>query len=59
MEEPYLKENKAKIKLNIACLLNIPIDRVGVKATTCESMGFVGRKEGAVAYAVVSIVKGV
>ena len=39
----------------IAEILNIPIDRVSVKATTTEGMGFTGRAEGLMAQAVVSV----
>ena len=37
----------------ISGLLNIPVDRVGVKATTTERLGFVGTGEGISAHAVV------
>ena len=37
----------------IAECLGIPVDRVGVKATTTERLGFVGTGEGISAHAVV------
>lgn len=46
---PYIQD----IKSSIALLCEIDIDEVGVKATTSEKVGFVGRKEGIEAYAVV------
>lgn len=45
---PYVEEMKA----NLAEALCITPDRVGIKATTNEGMGFVGRKEGVAANAV-------
>ena len=41
----------------IAGILEITVDDVSVKATTTETMGFVGREEGLVAYATVLLAK--
>jgi len=40
---------------NLAAALGIPASRVGIKATTNERMGFVGRGEGIAALAVASV----
>lgn len=39
----------------ISSILGIPPDRVGIKATTGEGLGFVGREEGVAAHAVCTI----
>ncbi len=41
----------------IAEICNITVDDVSIKATTNETMGFIGREEGIVAYAVVLLTK--
>ena len=48
---PYIKE----MKENIAGALGLNPARVGVKATTNELMGFIGREEGIAAMAVASV----
>lgn len=50
---PYIEEMREKIAVN----LGIPKDRVSVKATTEEHLGFTGRGEGISAQAVSSIDK--
>ena len=56
-EVPKIAPYIAEIKRSIATLCNIEEDEVGVKATTSETVGFVGRKEGIEAYAVVLLEK--
>jgi 2-C-methyl-D-erythritol 4-phosphate cytidylyltransferase/2-C-methyl-D-erythritol 2,4-cyclodiphosphate synthase len=43
------------MRASIAAIAGIAIDRVGVKATTNERLGFIGRGEGAAAHAVATI----
>lgn len=46
LEKPKLKEFKLIIRQNIADILDLPLARVNIKATTNEKMGFLGRTEG-------------
>jgi 2-C-methyl-D-erythritol 4-phosphate cytidylyltransferase / 2-C-methyl-D-erythritol 2,4-cyclodiphosphate synthase len=52
-EAPRLSKHREEIRRSIAELLEVPPDRVNVKATTTEKMGFLGRGEGLAAQAVV------
>jgi 2-C-methyl-D-erythritol 4-phosphate cytidylyltransferase/2-C-methyl-D-erythritol 2,4-cyclodiphosphate synthase len=54
-ERPKIRPHRAAMRARIAELLGIPIDRVSVKATTTEGMGFTGREEGLMAQAVVAV----
>ena len=54
-EEPKLMPHAAAMKENIASALGIPVAKIGVKATTNETMGFVGRGEGIAAMAVAAV----
>lgn len=45
-EAPKLKPHRRKIIENLSAILCLPIDRIGLKATTTEKMGFIGREEG-------------
>jgi 2-C-methyl-D-erythritol 2,4-cyclodiphosphate synthase len=56
-EVPKISPYILDIKNSIASLCNIENEDVGVKATTSETVGFVGRKEGIEAYAVVLLEK--
>ena len=55
MERPKLAPHKAAIREALAGALGIAPDRVNVKATTGEGMGFVGREEGVAALAVATL----
>lgn len=50
-EAPRIGPHREAMRAAIATLLGIDIDRVGVKATTTEGLGFTGRGEGIVAMA--------
>jgi 2-C-methyl-D-erythritol 2,4-cyclodiphosphate synthase len=55
MEAPKLAPHRHAIREQISLALGIPAERVNVKATTGEGMGFVGRGEGVAALAVASL----
>ena len=54
-ERPKIRPHRDAMRARIAELLGLPLDRVSVKATTTEGMGFTGREEGLMAQAVVSV----
>ncbi len=54
-EAPRIGEHRDRMRANIAKLAGIDIDRVAVKATTSEKLGFTGRGEGIVAYATATV----
>jgi len=45
-QTPKLSPYKAKMAKTLANILQVSTDRVNIKATTTEKLGFVGRKEG-------------
>ena len=54
-QQPKLFPHIAAMKGNIASALGLTAARVGIKATTNEHMGFVGREEGIAAMAVAAV----
>ena len=54
-EAPKMAPHAARMSANIAADLGIAGDRVNIKAKTSEKLGFVGRREGIAAEAVVLI----
>jgi 2-C-methyl-D-erythritol 2,4-cyclodiphosphate synthase len=56
-ERPRLAPYVPQMKTAIGDALGIPGARVGIKATTNEGLGFLGRGEGIVAMAVAAIVR--
>ncbi len=56
-EAPKVKPHAAAMKQHISAALGIQPDQVGVKATTNERLGFVGRGEGIAAMAVACLSK--
>ena len=53
LQEPKIKPYVVQMQQTIAGIAGTDVKNVSIKATTTELMGFVGRKEGLVAYATV------
>lgn len=57
LQEPKINPYVKQMQETIAAVAGISINDVSVKATTTETMGFVGREEGLMAYATVLLQK--
>lgn len=57
LERPKIKPYVPAMREVIAAILELPLDGVSVKATTMETMGFVGREEGLCAQAIALLQK--
>ena len=55
LEEPRIASFIMSMKNNIVQVLKISTEKVNIKATTNEKMGFIGRGEAAASYCVVSL----
>lgn len=56
-EAPRLARHIDAMRANLAADLGVGVEQVGIKATTNEGMGYVGRGEGIVAHATVLLHK--
>jgi len=59
LEAPKINPHIPAMQANIAQAAGIDADDISIKATTNEQLGFIGREEGVVAYAVCLIEKSV
>jgi len=57
LEAPKINPHIRKMQEYIAEAIGFSVDDISIKATTNETMGFIGREEGVVAYAVCLIEK--
>jgi 2-C-methyl-D-erythritol 2,4-cyclodiphosphate synthase len=55
LEKPKLMDHIGLMVGNISRMLDLPADRINIKAKTNEGMGFTGRGEGMAAFAVVTV----
>ena len=55
-EKPKIKPHAELIKINIQNIINLKKDRISVKATTTERLGFTGREEGIAALATATLI---
>ena len=54
-ERPKIGPHRDEMRMKVAEFLDIPLDRVNIKATTTERLGFTGRGEGLAAQAIASV----
>jgi 2-C-methyl-D-erythritol 4-phosphate cytidylyltransferase/2-C-methyl-D-erythritol 2,4-cyclodiphosphate synthase len=54
-ERPKIGPYRDAIRASIAAIVDIPLDRVAIKATTSERLGFTGREEGIISMAIATI----
>ncbi|HTR18052.1 MAG TPA: 2-C-methyl-D-erythritol 2,4-cyclodiphosphate synthase [Acetobacteraceae bacterium] len=54
-ERPKIAPHAEAMRARLADLLNVPVGRISVKATTTERLGFTGRGEGIAALATVTV----
>ena len=54
-EAPRIGPHRHSMIATLSSIVQLPVSRIGLKATTSESMGFTGRKEGLAASVVVSV----
>jgi 2-C-methyl-D-erythritol 2,4-cyclodiphosphate synthase len=57
LEEPKIGPYSKQIKEKLSECCGLKVERIGIKATTNEGLGAIGRKEGIAAFAVCTLVK--
>lgn len=56
-EQPKIGPNATAMRNTLSEIIGVDIDRISVKATTSEKLGFTGRSEGIAAHATATLVK--
>lgn len=54
-ERPKVGPHRERMRVRVAGILGVAVDRVAVKATTTERLGFTGRGEGVAAQAIATV----
>jgi 2-C-methyl-D-erythritol 2,4-cyclodiphosphate synthase len=54
-QQPKVMPHASTMKLRVAEALSVQVRRIGIKATTNEHLGFIGREEGIAAMAVAGV----
>ena len=54
-EKPRIKPHRQAMREALSLILGLPVDRISVKATTTEGMGYTGREEGILAQAIANV----
>ena len=57
LEEPKIGPYSKQIKEKLSDYCGLEVERIGIKATTNEGLGAIGRKEGIAAFAVCTLIK--
>jgi 2-C-methyl-D-erythritol 2,4-cyclodiphosphate synthase len=57
MQKPKISSYVDEMRKKIADRLKVAVDRISIKATTTERLGFTGREEGVAAMASVLLIK--
>ncbi len=57
-QAPRLAPHVDAMRANLAATLHVPVDRISIKATTTEGLGFTGRREGIAVIASVLVTRG-
>lgn len=54
-EAPKIGPHRESMREAVAAMLDVPISRIAIKATTSEGLGFTGRREGILAQALATV----
>jgi len=55
-QAPKVSDYSDKIRANVASIFSVDINLINIKATTTEHLGYIGRKEGICAHAILSLI---